>query len=67
MPKKKIAVARLHLPNGPVLYRQVLEFEDGHLVRYFALTEELPFVEWHGGDYYLQEKEQNSPSASIIT
>ncbi len=55
MPVRRIAVSRLHLPEGTVLKNQVLEFAaDGKTVsKYYPLTEELPFTEWRGGDYIL--------------
>lgn len=56
--KQRIAVSRLHLPDGQVLKNQVVETrlaEDGHTLRtiYYPLREELPFTEWHDMDYYL--------------
>lgn len=47
----KIAVSRLHLLSGQVLYNQVLTFENGELCEWHNLVEEEPFVAWLGGDY----------------
>lgn len=49
----RFAVNRLHLPNGDVLFNQVLEVQDGRILAFYPLTEELPDTEWLGGDYYL--------------
>ena len=50
---KQIAYSRVHLPDGTLLRRCVVEFDNqGVPLRYFPLTEELPFVEWHDCDYY---------------
>lgn len=51
MNKRRIAVSRLHLPNGKILPNQVIELSDGHPQRYYSLTQELPATEWLGGDY----------------
>ncbi len=51
----RIAVSRLHLPDGSILVNQVLEYDGERLLRYFPLTEELPFTQWIGGDYELKE------------
>ena len=50
---RRFAVNRLHLPNGDVLFNQVLEVQDGRILAFYPLTEELPNTEWLGGDYYL--------------
>lgn len=50
---RRIAVNRLHLTDGRVLYNQVIEFSDNKPLRFYSLTEELPFTEWVGGDYFL--------------
>lgn len=50
---RRIAVNRLHLADGRVLYNQVIEFSDNKPLRFYPLTEELPFTEWVGGDYFL--------------
>ena len=52
---RRIAVRRLHLPDGQILTNQVIEFADDGSQRYFPLTEELPFTEWLGGDYYWEK------------
>ena len=54
----RIAVSRLHLPNGQVLLRQVLEFQDDKLLRYFPLVEEMPHTQWLGGDYFLKTEDE---------
>lgn len=56
--KHRIAVSRLHLPDGQVLKNQVVEMlqaDDGQALQttYYPLREELPFTEWHDMDYYL--------------
>lgn len=50
---RRFAVNRLHLPNGGVLFNQVLEVQDESVLAFYPLTEELPNTEWLGGDYYL--------------
>lgn len=52
---RRIAVSRLHLPDGTVRYNQVIELENGKVVSFYALTEELPYTEWLGGDFVLSE------------
>lgn len=52
---KKIAVSRLHLPDGTVKRNQVLIFENNRLVRYYPLTCEEPCTSWLGGDYFLTD------------
>ncbi len=52
---RRFAVSRLHLPDGRVLSNQVIETMDEKVVRYYPLTEELPFTEWHPIDYYIKE------------
>lgn len=49
---RRIAVSRLHLPDGSILHNQVIESIDGHPIRHFPLREELPHTIWAGGDYY---------------
>lgn len=51
---KRIAVSRLHLPDGTVLLNQVIETSEEGEISYYPLTDELPFTEWLGGDYYLK-------------
>lgn len=53
MSLRRVAVSRLHLPDGRVLYNQVVELDGDVFVRHYPLTEELPFTEWRGGDYFL--------------
>lgn len=53
MSLRRVAVSRLHLPDGRVLYNQVVELDGDVFVRHYPLTEELPFTEWKGGDYFL--------------
>lgn len=52
---RRIAVSRLHFPNGRVLYNQVVELEGEILKSHFPLTEELASTEWLGGDYFWKE------------
>ena len=52
MATRRIAVSRLHLPDGHVLHNQVIEMEDGIPVKFHDLLKEEPFTEWLGGDYY---------------
>lgn len=52
---RRIAVSRLHLPDGTVRCNQVIELENGKVVSFYALTEELPYTEWLGGDFVLSE------------
>lgn len=53
---RKIAVNRLLLPSGEVLYQQVIELnEEGTPVGYHALVAEEPFTEWIGGEYRLSD------------
>lgn len=50
----KVAYARVILPSGETLHREVIVFDDNHEVTdHFPLTEELPFVEWKDESYYL--------------
>ncbi|MBR1838812.1 MAG: hypothetical protein IJ786_04565 [Bacteroidaceae bacterium] len=49
----RIAVLRLHLPDGTVLKRQVVEEQEGVYVRHFPLVEELPNTTWLRSDYYV--------------
>lgn len=52
-PAERIAVSRLHLADGRVLYNQVIEIAGGRLVRHYPLVEELPFCKWFGGDCHV--------------
>lgn len=52
---QRIAVSRLHLPDGRVLYNQVVELDNEKPHSHFPLTEELASTEWLGGDYYWKE------------
>ncbi len=54
---RRIAVSRLHLPDGTVLKNQVLELsaDEKSVLDYYPLVQELPFTEWKGGDYYLEK------------
>ena len=52
--RRRFAVSRLHKVDGTVLTNQVIEINDSGEVIYYPLTDELPFTEWHGGDYYLK-------------
>ncbi|MBR4297497.1 MAG: hypothetical protein IKT82_04835 [Bacteroidaceae bacterium] len=48
---KRIAYAQLQLPDGTLLKRQVVEFFEGHYLRHYPLTEEIPFAEWRNEKY----------------
>ena len=52
---RRIAVSRLHFPNGRVLYNQVVEVEGELPKSHFPLTVELASTEWLGGDYFWKE------------
>lgn len=53
---KKIAVLRLHLPDGTTLTNQLLEFDgNGKLSSYTSLTKEVAFCEWHRGDWHCED------------
>ncbi len=53
-PVRRIAVSRLHLPDGRICRHQVLEFAENSdiPIRYYPLEGEPAFTEWRGGDYY---------------
>ena len=51
MKMRRIAVSRLHLPNGTILHNQVIELCEGQPRRYYPLVQELPATEWLGGDF----------------
>ena len=53
MSLRRIAVSRFHFPDGRVLYNQIVELDSDVYVRHYPLTDELPFTEWRGGDYFL--------------
>lgn len=48
------AVSRLHLPNKKVLRNQVVVVKDDRVVDFFTLKHEIPFVEWRGGDFFIE-------------
>lgn len=48
------AVLRLHLPDGTILYRQVVEEHAGKYLRHYDLVEEMPQTPWLRGDYYVK-------------
>lgn len=48
---KRIAYAQVKLPNGTLLKRQVVEFQNNNYFRHYPLTEELPFTEWRNEMY----------------
>lgn len=52
---RRIAVSRLHMPDGRVLHNQVIELENEILQSHFPLTEELASTEWLGGDFFWKE------------
>lgn len=50
---RRVAYARLHLPDGTVLERQTVCFDAaGRPFAYEPLTHETPFTEWHNRDFY---------------
>lgn len=52
MSSLRIAVARLHLKEGRVLYNQLLQLTpQGHLLSYAPLTREQAATPWHRGDW----------------
>lgn len=51
----KVAVARLHLPNGQALNNQVVAIdEEGFVMSYGPLEEEQAFTEWFKGDAFVR-------------
>ena len=52
---KRIAVQRLHLKDGTVLNKHVVEFKNGKPLRIYPLRKELPQTAWIQGDFYLSE------------
>lgn len=56
----RLAVLRLHLPDGTVLGRQVVEECSGRYLRHYPLTEETPQTVWLRGDYYLKPNKQGN-------
>lgn len=52
VPHRQIAFARIVLPDGRVLERQIVQFDGrGTPVGHRALTHEEPFTEWHNETY----------------
>lgn len=44
---KRIAFAKVCLPNGRILLREIVAFDpNGKPAAHFPLQEEIPFVEW---------------------
>lgn len=54
---RRFAVLRLHLPDGTLLKRQVVEERAGRFLRHYPLTEETPNTIWLRGDYFVSGKE----------
>lgn len=53
---KRIAVLRLHLPDGRILTNQLLDFDEaGRIISYSPLCKEVAFCEWFRGDWYFEE------------
>lgn len=68
---RRFAISRLHLATGEVLKNQIVEVwdegdesnaahnapQEAHSLRYTyrPLTEESAFIEWRGGDFFLEE------------
>lgn len=49
---RKVAYAKVILPTGEALKREVVVFSpNGQPLSHFPLTEELPFVEWRDETY----------------
>lgn len=57
---RRVAVSRL-IVDGQTLRNQVIEMQDGRLLRYYPLTEELAFTEWR------RETIHVSPNGTIET
>lgn len=44
---RQIAYARVILPSGKILHREIVVFnKNDEIINHFPLKEELPFVEW---------------------
>lgn len=50
---ERLAVCRLHLPDGRVLHNQVIELLAGRLSAHYPLVGEIAFCRWYGGDCYV--------------
>lgn len=49
-----LAVLRLHLPDGTVMERRVVEMDaDGRVLRHRPLTHETPATPWLREDFYI--------------
>lgn len=44
---QRLAVSKLQLEGEQMLYNQVLEIENGKVIRYYPLLAELAYTEWH--------------------
>lgn len=54
---RRIAVSRLHTPEGDMLQNQVVEFDaEGYPICHYPLTEELHSTEWYPEDFYLEKE-----------
>ena len=46
------------LPDGSILQQAVVEIQEGRVVNYFELREELPMTEWLGGEIRVERDEE---------
>lgn len=44
---QRLAVSKLQLEGEQMLYNQVLEIENGKVIRYYPLLAELAYTEWY--------------------
>ena len=52
--EKRIAVSRLHLPDGRMLHNQVVIYCEGKVKCFYPLVDEEPNTSWYGGDFYIE-------------
>lgn len=56
---KQIAFAKVKLPNGDILQREVVEFNSqNEPIAHFPLKEEIAFTEWHNKTYVWPDKQE---------
>lgn len=46
------------LPDGSILQQAVVEIQEGRVVNYFEFREELPMIEWLGGEIRVERDEE---------